>query len=147
MAELGSPAARERARELTAPFRDAPAVTFAATAAMVEAFCAHHAGNIELRDRAAAQARAIYEEIGWVHHARRAANFEPQQARSAPRFSPRESQIAELLRLGRSNRAMAAELFISEKTVEKHVASLFDKLNVNSRAAAVRALSEDSGQR
>ena len=143
MAELGCPATRERAQDLLAPYRDSPAPTFAATAAMVDAFCAHHAGDAQTRDNAAARARQLYSEIGWVHHARRAADFEP--VRIVPRLSPREGQIAELLRQGRSNRAMAAELYISEKTVEKHVASVFEKLNVNSRAAAVRALSEGSG--
>jgi DNA-binding NarL/FixJ family response regulator len=145
MAELGSPAARERARELMMPYRDSPAPTFAATAAMVDAFCAYHAGDAESRDRAAARAHQLYASIGWIHHANRAADLQP--ARLIPRLSPREGQIAELLRQGRTNRAMAAELFISEKTVEKHVASVFEKLNVNNRAAAVRALSEAFLQR
>jgi DNA-binding CsgD family transcriptional regulator len=145
MAELGSQSARERARELIAPFRDSAAPTFAATAAMVEAFYAHHLGDTQTRDRAAEHAHRIYTGIGWVHHAHRAANFQP--ARTALRLSPREAEIAELLRQGRTNRAMAAELFISEKTVEKHVARVFEKLNVNSRAAAVRVLSEASPQR
>jgi DNA-binding NarL/FixJ family response regulator len=53
-------------------------------------------------------------------------------------------QIAQLLQQGRSNRSMAAELFISEKTVEKHLARLYEKLQVNNRAAAVRALTQIS---
>jgi DNA-binding NarL/FixJ family response regulator len=41
---------------------------------------------------------------------------------------------------------MAEELFISEKTVEKHLARLYEKLQVNNRAAAVRALTQRSIQ-
>jgi DNA-binding NarL/FixJ family response regulator len=61
-----------------------------------------------------------------------------------PRFSARELQIARLLREGRSNRAMAAELFLSEKTIEKHLGRLYEKLNVGNRAAAVQALTQVS---
>lgn len=138
MAELGSPAARERAQTLLAPHRDAAAPAFAATAAMVEAFCANHGGDIAARDRASARARELYAAMGWVRHERRAAEW--GKPRTEQRFSAREQEIAQLLQEGQSNRAMAEALFISEKTVEKHLARLYEKLEVNNRAAAVRAL-------
>ena len=37
---------------------------------------------------------------------------------------------------GKTNRVIAAELFLSEKTVDRHVSNIFAKLNVGSRAAA-----------
>jgi DNA-binding NarL/FixJ family response regulator len=37
---------------------------------------------------------------------------------------------------GRTNRAIADELVISEKTVARHVSNIFDKIGVSSRAAA-----------
>ena len=37
---------------------------------------------------------------------------------------------------GKTNRAIAEELFISEKTVARHVSNIFDKLGVSSRSAA-----------
>ena len=37
---------------------------------------------------------------------------------------------------GETNRSIADMLFISERTVERHVSNIFGKLNVGSRAAA-----------
>ncbi len=142
MAEFGSSAARDKALGLLAPYEDSPAPAFAATAAMVKALSAHRVRDTNTRDRSAARARELYSAIGWVHHERRASELGcvPQ----VERFSEREMQIAHLLQEGRSNRAMAAELFISEKTVEKHLARLYEKLQVNNRASAVRALAQQT---
>lgn len=51
-------------------------------------------------------------------------------------LSPRELEVVELISLGRSNQAIAAELFLSEKTVARHVSNIFGKLGVTSRTAA-----------
>jgi DNA-binding NarL/FixJ family response regulator len=37
---------------------------------------------------------------------------------------------------GHTNRAIAAKLFLSEKTVARHLSNIFAKLGVSSRAAA-----------
>lgn len=63
-------------------------------------------------------------------------------ATAARDLTPRQRAVAELIAEGRSNAAIAACLGISEKTVEKHVADLFVRLQVQSRtaiAAQVRA--------
>lgn len=144
MAELGNDSVRKRAEELTGPFLSSAAPAFAATAAMVRALTAQSAGEKAERDRAAARARELYAAMGWVRHERRAAEIGVEQP--GQRFSAREQQIAQLLQEGRSNRAIAEELFISEKTVEKHVARIYEKLQVNNRAAAVRVLAGISAQ-
>ena len=41
-----------------------------------------------------------------------------------------------LLATGRTNRAIASELVLADKTVDRHVSNLFTKLGVSSRAAA-----------
>jgi DNA-binding CsgD family transcriptional regulator len=51
-------------------------------------------------------------------------------------LSERESQVLRLLASGKTNRAIADDLFISEKTVARHVSNIFDKLGVSSRSAA-----------
>lgn len=52
-------------------------------------------------------------------------------------LTPREIELLELVAQGRTNKAAAAELFISEATVKTHLVHIFDKLGVESRTAAV----------
>jgi DNA-binding CsgD family transcriptional regulator len=52
----------------------------------------------------------------------------------------RELEVARLVMTGRTNREIAAELFLSEKTVETHLSHAFAKLGVSSRAALASVL-------
>jgi DNA-binding NarL/FixJ family response regulator len=54
-----------------------------------------------------------------------------------PRISDRELQVLELAAKGASNKAIGAALFLSTRTVEAHMRSIFDKLGVSSRTEAV----------
>ena len=51
-------------------------------------------------------------------------------------LSPRELEVLRLVAAGKTNQAIAAELFISERTVERHVSNILAKLGVGSRTAA-----------
>jgi DNA-binding NarL/FixJ family response regulator len=44
--------------------------------------------------------------------------------------------VLRLVASGRTNRAIASDLFLSEKTVARHVSNIFTKLGVTSRSAA-----------
>jgi DNA-binding NarL/FixJ family response regulator len=57
-------------------------------------------------------------------------------AEAAGGLTAREGQVLRLVAAGKTNRAIAAELVISEKTVDRHVSNIFAKLGVSSRAAA-----------
>ena len=59
---------------------------------------------------------------------------DPRQAVGS--LSEREVQVLRLLAEGRTNSGIAETLFISEKTVARHVSNIFDKLDVSNRAAA-----------
>jgi DNA-binding NarL/FixJ family response regulator len=54
-------------------------------------------------------------------------------------LSQREVQVLRLLATGRTNRDIAEALFISDKTVARHVSNIFDKLSVSSRSGATAA--------
>jgi DNA-binding NarL/FixJ family response regulator len=51
-------------------------------------------------------------------------------------LTARELQVLRLIAAGRTNKAIATELSLSEKTVDRHASNIFTKLDVPSRAAA-----------
>jgi DNA-binding NarL/FixJ family response regulator len=51
-------------------------------------------------------------------------------------LTDREVEVLRLISRGRSNREVAQQLFISPKTVGRHVENLYAKIGVSSRAAA-----------
>lgn len=53
-------------------------------------------------------------------------------------LSKRESEVLPLITLGYSNKEIAAELFISTKTVEAHKANIMQKLHLKNRAELIR---------
>ncbi len=59
-------------------------------------------------------------------------------------LSPRESEVLGLIAQGKSDRAIADDLFLSVRTVEGHVARVFTKLGIHSRADAIRHVLAES---
>jgi len=56
---------------------------------------------------------------------------------------PRETEVLRAVARGMSNKEIASELCISERTVQSHMVRIFQKLQVSSRTEAVlRALRE-----
>jgi DNA-binding NarL/FixJ family response regulator len=55
-------------------------------------------------------------------------------------LSAREREVAELVADRRMNKEIAGALFLSEKTVESHLRSVFRKLGVASRVEVARAV-------
>jgi DNA-binding CsgD family transcriptional regulator len=51
-------------------------------------------------------------------------------------LTARELQVLRLVATGETNKVIAGKLFLSEKTVDRHVSNIFTKLDVPSRAAA-----------
>jgi DNA-binding NarL/FixJ family response regulator len=60
----------------------------------------------------------------------------PSQPVGSHGLSARETQVLRLTAGGKTNHAIATELFLSERTVHRHVSNIFDKLGVHSRTAA-----------
>ena len=59
-------------------------------------------------------------------------------ADSVDPLTPRESQVVKLIAEGSTNREIAAELSISEKTVERHRANILEKLGMRDRVELTR---------
>ena len=83
------------------------------------------------------QALAIFGELGarlWAEKARgELARISGRRA-EGDELTETESRVAELAVAGRSNREIAAELFMGVSTVESHLSRVYRKLGVRSRA-------------
>ena len=60
-----------------------------------------------------------------------------------PALSERELEVAKLVATGKTNRQIAAEIFLSEKTVESHLSHIFSKLGVRSRSAVAAEVTRE----
>ena len=100
----------------------------------------------------AGRAKVIAEACGAHYLSRRAADVQRRigAARSrrtepgAAAASARETQIIQLVRLGMSNQEVAAELFLSARTVEAHLTQIFRRFGVRSRAALIARAAADA---
>jgi DNA-binding NarL/FixJ family response regulator len=95
----------------------------------------------ESADQAAAlHARGITADISEIARHFRLPGFEsspnPTTLNQLASLSPRELDVLRLVAAGHSNGRIAAELFISIKTVSVHVSHILDKLAVTSRGEA-----------
>jgi DNA-binding CsgD family transcriptional regulator len=66
----------------------------------------------------------------------------PPAGKPAEKLTPREQEIATLVARGFTNRQIASELFISERTVDHHVANILKKLDVGSRERVASRLGD-----
>lgn len=117
-----------------------------------------YAATGDIRRANALRAAEIFSEISWVVFAAEALEVagETQKAlqmykgcrftadadrlestqavRTGSGLSKREYEVAALVAEGRSNRSIAENLSLSERTIENHIASIFAKLSLRSRA-------------
>jgi DNA-binding NarL/FixJ family response regulator len=81
------------------------------------------------------EARRTFAELGAAPAEREAVTL-LGRADAPGGLSPREVEVLRLVAAGRSNAEIAAALFLSEKTVARHLSNIFTKLDVGSRTAA-----------
>ena len=82
-------------------------------------------------------ARSVFEQLGAAPDVVRVETLaRGATTRTAGTLTGRELQVLRLVATGMANRAIAAELFLSEKTVARHLSNIFTKLDVSSRSAA-----------
>ena len=91
-------------------------------------------GDADAADREAAAAQASLDRLG-VRNGRT----------TVPAgLTPREVEVVRLIAAGKTNRGIATELVLSEKTVARHLSNIFAKVGASSRAG-VAAFAYDSG--
>jgi DNA-binding CsgD family transcriptional regulator len=62
-------------------------------------------------------------------------------------LTPAEREVARLVAAGRTNREAAAALFLTERTVEGHLSSVYGKLGIRSRTELARTFGRRAGER
>jgi ATP/maltotriose-dependent transcriptional regulator MalT len=117
---IGLRAALSRWRHIDVPFEIARTRTAIAECMMA----AGDVGSAELERNAASE---ILSRLG----------IEQTDASHSHGLTEREMEVLSMLATGATNRSIAAELVLSERTVDRHVSNIFTKLGVASRTAAV----------
>ena len=121
--------AREAWRDLEMPYEEAE------TCVLMSAVCERR-GDRDGREFELDAARRLFSQLNAQTSLLRIAPPSDAGARQGGPLSDREVQVICLIASGKTNRAIAEQLFISEKTVARHVSNIFDKLGISSRAAA-----------
>jgi DNA-binding NarL/FixJ family response regulator len=93
-------------------------------------------GDIESSERELDAARSAFEELGAELDAKEAGGERPGKLPNG--LTEREGEVLALVAAGSTNRQIAEALFLSQKTVARHVSNIFTKLDVTSRTAAAR---------
>jgi DNA-binding CsgD family transcriptional regulator len=117
-------------RDLEVPYEEAH------TCVLMAAVCERR-GDQDGRRLELDAARRIFKQLDAEPWLARIAQLPERATRQdVGSLSEREVQVLRLLAAGKTNRDIGAELFISEKTVARHVSNIFDKAGVSSRAGA-----------
>jgi DNA-binding CsgD family transcriptional regulator len=108
----------------------------AAKARRLLAAAARALGDVETAEAQTELATRTFEQLGAVTDLTRLAGDRTSGDRGTHGLTPRELEVLRLVAAGMTNRAIAANLTISEKTVANHVGNILGKLGLSSRAAA-----------
>jgi ATP/maltotriose-dependent transcriptional regulator MalT len=88
-------------------------------------------GDEDGATRSLARAKAIFEQLG------AAVDDEVTRAPALPAgLTEREAEVLGLVASGRTNKQVASDLHLSERTVARHISNIFTKIGVTSRTAA-----------
>ncbi len=93
------------------------------------------------------QALAVFEELGaaiWAEKARAELARIGGRPAATGELTPTERRIAALVAEGRSNKEIAAALFVTPKTVDTQLSRIYRKVGVRSRTELARHLTSDA---
>ncbi len=86
-------------------------------------------------------ARQVFEALGAAPDL---AALDGKPAKTAGGLSSRELEVLRLVARGKTNKQIANQLYLSERTIDRHVSNIFHKLHVSTRAAATAYAYEHS---
>ncbi len=123
--------ARDDWEQLEAPYEEARART------LIGAAC-RELGDTDTAEIELGVARRVFRELGAEPALARLEDvLRPDPPPEAPGgLTPREVEVLRLVAAGRTNREIAEELYISDRTVARHLSNIFTKLGLSNRAAA-----------
>jgi DNA-binding NarL/FixJ family response regulator len=136
LAEGQTPAALRALREAYRTWRGLEALHQAASVRLLVGIGCRQLGDTTTATLELEAARSAFHQLGAVPDVERV-ELLLGTTQSASPLSRRESEVLALVAVGKSNRAVADELVISEKTVARHMSNIFAKLGVSSRSGAV----------
>lgn len=120
-------------RRAVEAWRDLGAPYEAARSRVLVALGCQALGDGDAADMELDAARTVFAELGAEPDLERMSR--PDAAGRAG-LTARELEVLRLVAAGNTNRAIAGELVLSERTVDRHVSNIYAKLDVSSRAAA-----------
>jgi len=116
-------------KELEAPYE-------AARTRVLVGIACRQLGDAESAGVELEAAHKVFEGLGAAPDAARLDELSRRQPPAVGGLSGRELEVLRLVAAGLTNRAIAEKLFISEKTVARHLSNIFTKLDLSSRSAA-----------
>jgi len=137
LAEGDARAALSALRRSWAGWQDVDAPYEAARTRVLIGQCRRALGDEDTATLEFEAARKVFQELGADPDLARLDVIAARTvARTAGGLTGRELEVLRLVAAGKTNRAIAADLVISEKTVARHVSNIFTKLDLSSRSAA-----------
>ena len=137
LAEGDASAALPKLRDACAAWRDMDAPYEAGRVRVLIGLACRALGDEGTAELELDAARSVFEELGAEPDlARLRAAAASGSAAGPTTLTPRELEVLRLVAAGMTNRAIASDLVLSEKTVARHISNIFTKLQLSSRAAA-----------
>ncbi|MFZ2173109.1 MAG: LuxR C-terminal-related transcriptional regulator [Rhodococcus sp. (in: high G+C Gram-positive bacteria)] len=136
LAEARTPEALTTLRDASARWREIGAPYEEARARELIGLTCRALGDEDTASIEFGQCAAVYRQLGAIPDLTRVeSTHRPRIAPTGP-LTPRELDVLRLVAAGKSNRVVADELVLSEKTVARHLSNIFLKLGISSRSAA-----------
>ncbi len=121
--------AAERWHELGVPHE-------VATARMLRGAACRQVGDIDGAAASLEAARAQFEQLGAALDLRNLRDIAGSTPALPSGLTAREAEVLRHVATGMTNKQIAAALFLSEKTISRHLSNIFVKIDVTSRSAA-----------